>query len=202
MTKNDDENENTIYTAGKYFSKKLNQKYIIDDEFENAKFRDLDDESLKISKIKARINTLRSKERKIKVDITEKNQDNLVEEGVTNNLKKSDEEQFVIHQSIKNLDSNSNPILNFVLKSNNNDKIKVVVLNNFEINSSLYLSGQTIEIPKYLIIEMISRGIARLLNKHEIQKYKEGNTFKVDETFGLSELKKSKLNNNKKFSDN
>ena len=49
---------------------------------------------------------------------------------------------------------------------------------------------------------MISRGIARLLNKHEIQKYKEIDTFKVDETFGLSELKKSKLNNNKKFSDN
>ena len=100
------------------------------------------------------------------------------------------------------MELNGNPILNFVLKDDNDDKIKMVVLNNFEINSSLYLSGQTIEIPKYLIIEMISRGIARLLNKHEIQKYKEIDTFKVDETFGLSELKKSKLNNNKKFSDN
>ena len=202
MTKNDEDNQNSIYKAGKYFSKKLDQKYIIDDEFENAKFRDLDDESLKISKIKARINTLRSKERKVKEKIAEKNQDNLKEENVTNNLKKSNEEKFLIHHSIKNLDLNGNPILNFVLKDDYDDKIKMVVLNNFEINSSLYLSGQTIEIPKYLIIEMISRGIARLLNKHEIQKYKEGNTFKVDETFGLSELKKSKLNNNKKFSDN
>lgn len=202
MTKNDEDNENSIYKAGKYFSKKLDQQYIIDDEFENAKFRDLDDESLKISKIKARINTLRSKEKKVKEKITEKNQDNLKEENVTNNLKKSNEEKFLIHHSIKNLDLNGNPVFNFVLKDDNDDKIKMVVLNNFEINSSLYLSGQTIEIPKYLIIEMISRGIARLLNKHEIQKYKEIDTFKVDETFGLSELKKSKLNNNKKFSDN
>ena len=202
MTKNDEDNQNSIYKAGKYFSKKLDQQYIIDDEFENAKFRDLDDESLKISKIKARINTLRSKEGKVKEKIAEKNQDNLKEENVTNNLKKSNEEKFLIHHSIKNLDLNGNPVFNFVLKDDNDDKIKMVVLNNFEINSSLYLSGQTIEIPKYLIIEMISRGIARLLNKHEIQKYKEIDTFKVDETFGLSELKKSKLNNNKKFSDN
>ena len=202
MTKNDEDNQNSIYKAGKYFSKKLDQQYIIDDEFENAKFRDLDDESLKISKIKARINTLRSKEGKVKEKIAEKNQDNLKEENVTNNLKKSNEEKFLIHHSIKNLDLNGNPILKFVLKDDYDDKIKMVVLNNFEINSSLYLSGQTIEIPKYLIIEMISRGIARLLNKHEIQKYKEIDTFKVDETFGLSELKKSKLNNNKKFSDN
>ena len=202
MTKNDEDNQNSIYKAGKYFSKKLDQQYIIDDEFENAKFRDLDDESLKISKIKARINTLRSKEGKVKEKIAEKNQDNPKEENVTNNLKKSNEEKFLIHHSIKNLDLNGNPVFNFVLKDDNDDKIKMVVLNNFEINSSLYLSGQTIEIPKYLIIEMISRGIARLLNKHEIQKYKEIDTFKVDETFGLSELKKSKLNNNKKFSDN
>ena len=202
MTKNDEDNQNSIYKAGKYFSKKLDQQYIIDDEFENAKFRDLDDESLKISKIKARINTLRSKESKVKEKIAEKNQDNIKEENVTNNLKKSNEEKFLIHHSIKNLDLNGNPVFNFVLKDDNDDKIKMVVLNNFEINSSLYLSGQTIEIPKYLIIEMISRGIARLLNKHEIQKYKEIDTFKVDETFGLSELKKSKLNNNKKFSDN
>ena len=202
MTNNDQDNENSISKAGKYFSKKLDQKYIIDDEFENAKFRDLDDESLKISKIKARINTLRSKEKKIKEKITEKNQDKTNQESVTENLKQSNTEKFVINYSTKNSDSNSNPILNFLLKKDNDDKIKVVVLNNFEINSSLYLSGQTIEIPKYLIIEMISRGLARLLNKYEIQKYKESYTFKVNETFGISELKKSKLNNNKKFSDN
>ena len=202
MTKKDEDNENSIHKAGKYFSKKLDEKYVIDDEFKNAKFRDLDDESLKISKIKARINILRSKERKINEEILEKNEDNLKEESVTNNLKKFDEEKFLINHSTKNLDSNNKPVLNFVLKNDNDEKIKVVILNNFEINSSLYLSGQTIEIPKYLIIEMISRGIARLLNKHEIQKYKEIDTFKVDETFGLSELKKSKLNNNKKFSDN
>ena len=202
MTNNDQDNENSISKAGKYFSKKLDQKYIIDDEFENAKFRDLDDESLKISKIKARINTLRSKEKKIKEKITGKNQDKTNQESVTENLKQSNTEKFVINYSTKNSDSNSNPILNFLLKKDNDDKIKVVVLNNFEINSSLYLSGQTIEIPKYLIIEMISRGLARLLNKYEIQKYKESYTFKVNETFGISELKKSKLNNNKKFSDN
>ena len=148
MTKNDEDNQNSIYKAGKYFSKKLDQQYIIDDEFENAKFRDLDDESLKISKIKARINTLRSKEGKVKEKIAEKNQDNLKEENVTNNLKKSNDEKFLIHHSIKNLDLNGNPVLNFVLKDENDDKIKMVVLNNFEINSSLYLSGQTIEIPK------------------------------------------------------
>ena len=51
MTKNDEDNQNSIYKAGKYFSKKLDQKYIIDDEFENAKFRDLDDESLKIESV-------------------------------------------------------------------------------------------------------------------------------------------------------
>lgn len=202
MTNNDQDNENSISKAGKYFSKKLDQKYIIDDEFENAKFRDLDDESLKISKIKARINTLRSKEKKVKVKITEKNQDKTNQESIKENLKQSNTEKFVINNSTKNLDSNSSPILNFLLKKDNDDKIKVVVLNNFEINSSLFLSGQTIEIPKYLIIEMISRGLARLLNKHEIQKYKESYTFTVNETFGLSELKKSKLNNNKKFSDN
>tara|TARA_A100001035_G_C27709100_1_gene466283 strand:+ start:54 stop:662 length:609 start_codon:yes stop_codon:yes gene_type:complete len=202
MTNDDQENENSISKAGKFFSKKLDQKYVIDDEFENAKFRDLDDESLKISKIKARINTLRSKEKKVKVKITEKNQDKTNQESIKENLKQSNTEKFVINNSTKNLDSNSNPILNFLLKKDNDDKIKVVVLNNFEINSSLFLSGQTIEIPKYLIIEMISRGLARLLNKHEIQKYKESYTFTVNETFGLSELKKSKLNNNKKFSDN
>ena len=128
MTNNDQDNENSISKAGKYFSKKLDQKYVIDDEFENAKFRDLDDESLKISKIKARINTLRSKEKKVKVKITEKNQDKTNQESIKENLKQSNTEKFVINNSTKNLDSNSNPILNFLLKKDNDDKIKMMSL--------------------------------------------------------------------------
>ena len=57
--KKDPQTRNELKNAKHYFSKKLETDYIIDQSFNDAKFRDLDDESLKISKIKARIDVLR-----------------------------------------------------------------------------------------------------------------------------------------------
>ena len=41
MTEKDNNDENVIKKAGKFFSKKLDEQYVIDDDFNNEKFRTL-----------------------------------------------------------------------------------------------------------------------------------------------------------------
>lgn len=203
MTEKDNNDENVIQKAGKFFSKKLDEQYVIDDDFKNAKFRDLDDESLKISKIKARIDFLRNKEN---LESSEKKQDDNDESLNDQNELKVKEgfntEKFQIKVSKNNLDSNNMPLQNFIFKSDDDKKVRVIMLANVEINSKLNKIGKIIEIPKFLLVEIITRGLGRLLNKYEIKKFQDYKTFKVKETFGLSEMKKAKLNNTKKLSDN
>ena len=203
MTEKDNNDENVIKKAGKFFSKKLDEQYVIDDDFNNAKFRDLDDESLKISKIKARIDFLRNKEN---LESSEKKQDDNDESLNDQNELKVKEgfntEKFQIKVSKNNLDSNNMPLQNFIFKSDDDKKVRVIMLANVEINSKLNKIGKIIEIPKFLLVEIITRGLGRLLNKYEIKKFQDYKTFKVKETFGLSEMKKAKLNNTKKLSDN
>ena len=202
MTEKEKDNENVIQKAGEFFSKKLDERYVIDEDFNNAKFRDLDDESLKISKIKARIDFLRNKKSSTSSEKNQDDDDTSLSDSKELKVKKdSNTKKFHINISKKNFDSNSMPIQNFIFSSNDNEKVRVMILGDVEINSKLNKIGKIIEIPKFLLIEMITRRLGRLLNKYEIKKFKDYNTFKVKETFGLSETKKSKLNNTKKLSD-
>jgi len=203
MTEKDNNDENVIQKAGKFFSKKLDEQYVIDDDFKNAKFRDLDDESLKISKIKARIDFLRNKENFESSENKQDDNDDSINDQKELKVKEGFKtEKFQINVSNKNLDSNNMPLQNFIFKSDDDKKVRVIMLANVEINSKLNKIGKIIEIPKFLLVEIITRGLGRLLNKYEIKKFQDYKTFKVKETFGLSEMKKAKLNNTKKLSDN
>ena len=203
MTEKDNNDENVIKKAGKFFSKKLDEQYVIDDDFNNAKFRDLDDESLKISKIKARIDFLRNKENFESSENKQDDNDDSINDQKELKVKEGFKtEKFQINVSNKNLDSNNMPLQNFIFKSDDDKKVRVIMLANVEINSKLNKIGKIIEIPKFLLVEIITRGLGRLLNKYEIKKFQDCKTFKVKETFGLSEMKKAKLNNTKKLSDN
>ena len=203
MTEKDNNDENVIKKAGKFFSKKLDEQYVIDDDFNNAKFRDLDDESLKISKIKARIDFLRNKENFESSENKQDDNDDSINDQKELKVKEGFKtEKFQINVSNKNLDSNNMPLQNFIFKSDDDKKVRVIMLADVEINSKLNKIGKIIEIPKFLLVEIITRGLGRLLNKYEIKKFQDYKTFKVKETFGLSEMKKAKLNNTKKLSDN
>ena len=95
-----DELKEKLDKAKKFFSKKLKNKYQINKDFDDQKFRDLDNQELKISKIKARIDHLRRKEHpRNKNDLTVKKKQN-----VTETIKKKD--SFEEKQSIKFSKSN------------------------------------------------------------------------------------------------
>lgn len=202
MSSNDHDNDDTIKKAGDFFSKKLQKEYKIDEDFHKEKFRDLDNESLRISKIKARINFLRAKENDNIKNLNEKSNEETKNHDNENIYVKKDSILFEINDSKKNVDFKNNPIKNFILKQDPIEKVKISALKDFEINSILIHSGKIVEVPKFLLLEFLSNGFGRLLNKHERKKFNNTHSFKVQETFGLSELKKSRLNNDKKFSEN
>ena len=196
-----DELKEKLDKAKKFFSKKLKNKYQINKDFDDQKFRDLDNQELKISKIKARIDHLRRKEHpRNKNDLTVKKKQN-----VTETIKKKDsfeEKQSIkFSKSVKNFDSQNTPINNFLLEIRENETIKVLVLRDFEINSEIMVSGKINNIPKVLIVNLLKLGLIRLLNKYEIQQFKN-NSFKVKETINLSEIKRSKLINKKNINEN
>ena len=196
-----DELKEKLDKAKKFFSKKLKNKYQINKDFDDQKFRDLDNQELKISKIKARIDHLRRKEHpRNKNDLTVKKKQN-----ATETIKKKDsfeEKQSIkFSKSVKNFDSQNTPINNFLLEIRENQTIKVLVLRDFEINSEIMVSGKINNIPKVLIVNLLKLGLIRLLNKYEIQQFKN-NSFKVKETINLSEIKRSKLINKKNINEN
>ena len=196
-----DELKEKLEKAKKFFSKKLKNKYQINKDFDDQKFRDLDNQELKISKIKARIDHLRRKEQpRNKNDLIIKKKQN-----VTETIKKKDsfeENQSIEYsKSVKNFDSQNIPINNFLLEIGDKETIKILVLRNFEINSEIMVSGKINNIPKVLIVNLLKMGLIRLLNKYEIQQFKN-NSFKVKETINLSEIKRSKLINKKNINEN
>ena len=196
-----DELKEKLDKAKKFFSKKLKNKYQINKDFDDQKFRDLDNQELKISKIKARIDHLRRKEQpRNKNDLIIKKKQN-----VTETIKKKDsfeENQSIEYsKSVKNFDSQNIPINNFLLEIGDKETIKILVLRNFEINSEIMVSGKINNIPKVLIVNLLKMGLIRLLNKYEIQQFKN-NSFKVKETINLSEIKRSKLINKKNINEN
>ena len=195
--KKDPQTHNELKNAKHYFSKKLEEDYKIDRSFNDAKFRDLDDESLKISKIKARIDVLR----KQNIDLD----NNVIKKKVTkecNDTIKIDlKEGIKVSKSKNNLDKLGQFILNYQFQEDNQESLYIFCLKNFEINSKLIFSGNIIKIPKFLLIELLKNQSVRLLNKYEIQKFKKGKNLKVGNTIRLSEVKRSQLNNTKKLSE-
>lgn len=195
--KKNSQTDNELKSAKHYFSKKLETDYKIDRSFNDAKFRDLDDESLKISKIKARIDVLR----KQNVDLDS----NIIKgKGVkelNNTIKIDLKEEIKVTKSKKNLDKSGDYIFNYHFVENNQESLYIFCLKNFEINSKLIFSGNIIKIPKFLLIKLLKNQSVRLLNKYEIQQFKKGKSLKVENTIKLSEVKRSQLNNKKKLSE-
>lgn len=197
-----DELKDKLDKAKKFFSRKLKNKYQINKDFDDHKFRDLDNQELKISKIKARIDHLRKKEqqidknnlyapqKRINVKETKKKKDDLEKNSVIKNVK-----------SIKNFDSQNIPVHNFLLKFNDKETLKVTILSNFEINSNIMVAGEINDIPKVLVVNLLKLGLIRLLNKYEIQQFKN-NSYKVKKTINLTEIKRSKLINKKNIGEN
>ncbi len=198
MSKKED-NEN-LTKAKKYFSKKLESKYKIDKSFEESKFRNLDDESLKISKIKARIDVLRNKnnDQKDKNFEIHESKDKLESEQ---SIAQLPDDTFKIIKSEKNFDDQGKYLENYKFGDKNKDYIKIFSLRSFELNSKLVHSGTIIKIPKFLLINLLKTQNVRLLNKYEIRNFKEQKKISTNETIRLSEIKRSRLNNSKKLSD-
>ena len=76
-----------------------------------------------------------------------------------------------------------------------------VILKDFEINSKLFIAGNINKIPSQLIKTLKEK---KLIKSNEIirsDKEVKTKTFFVKETFGLSEVKRSKLRNKKNFNE-
>ena len=198
MTKNNKNSDKEINKAKRFFSKKLEVDYTIDKSFEESTFRDLDDENLKISKIKARIDVLRKKNKNLDSKNTGSySAEKLEEYENTSNTNIND--NLKIFQSNTNVDNSGQYLKNFKFEDKVGQKIYIFCLKEFEINSKLIKSGTIIKIPKFLILNLLKLNLVRLLNKYEIQKFKKEKKLDISETIKLSEVKRSRLNNSKKL---
>jgi len=193
MTK-DSKFHQDIFKAKNYYKKKIEQKPTRSIDSEDDKFRDLDGETLKISKLSARIDFLKStlnrkkvaKKIKKKIKVSEK--------------KKEKPKDTIQIFSEKNRDVNGNPIINF-LSDDSNLTDNFVILKDFEINSKLFIAGNINKIPSQLIKTLKEK---KMIKSNEIirsDKESKTKTFFVKETFGLSEVKRSKLRNKKNFNE-
>tara|TARA_Y100000813_G_scaffold194873_1_gene175854 strand:- start:70 stop:678 length:609 start_codon:yes stop_codon:yes gene_type:complete len=198
MTKNNKNSDKEINKAKRFFSKKLEVDYTIDKSFEESTFRDLDDENLKISKIKARIDVLRKKNKNLDSKNTGSySAEKLEEYENTSNTNIND--NLKIFQSNTNVDNSGQYLKNFKFEDKVGQNIYIFCLKEFEINSKLIKSGTIIKIPKFLILNLLKLNLVRLLNKYEIQKFKKEKKLDISETIKLSEVKRSRLNNSKKL---
>ena len=172
MTKNNKNSDKEINKAKRFFSKKLEVDYTIDKSFEESTFRDLDDENLKISKIKARIDVLRKKNKNLDSKNTGSySAEKLEEYENTSNTNIND--NLKIFQSNTNVDNSGQYLKNFKFEDKVGQNIYIFCLKEFEINSKLIKSGTIIKIPKFLILNLLKLNLVRLLNKYEIKKFKK-----------------------------
>ncbi|MAI84605.1 MAG: hypothetical protein CMM91_06680 [Rickettsiales bacterium] len=178
--------------AKNFFKKKMEKNFSSDSDSEKQNFRDYDEETIKISKLSARIDFLKDslgnkqkRNKKVKIEPLEK-------KSVLNKKK-------VFIPSLKNKDVNKRPLRNYIMDVLGGESNECVIMKDFEINQKLYLSGNVNHIPENLIKLLVKDRMIRLVSEKYEQKKNLKKTYFVKETFGISELKRSKLRNNKKF---
>ena len=191
MTKNS-KFEDDLSKAKSFFKKKLFKNDDISSSLKDDNYRDLDKETIKISKLSARIDFLKDTLKK-KVTQTAKIQ--------IKNKKKQEKKEIAkkYELSKKHKDVDGKPICNFLSSSNILTTEKFVILKDFEVNSKLYISGNINKLPKNLIIDLIEKKIIGQLNRYKENEQNKKKSFFVKETFGLSEMKRSSLKNSKNF---
>ena len=188
MTKNS-KFEDDLSKAKSFFKKKLVKNDNISSSLTDDNYRDLDKETIKISKLSARIDFLKDSLKK-KVAQTPKKQIKKKIKQEKKNIAKKYE------LSKKHRDVDGKPIYNYLSNSNTLTTEKFVILKDFEVNSKLFISGNINKLPENLIIDLIEKKIIGQLSKYKENQKK---SFFVKETFGLSEMKRSSLKNSKNF---
>lgn len=194
MTK-DSKFSDDLKKAKNFYKKKFQNKINKVSDSIGKNYRGLDDETVKISKLSARIDILKDsliKKNKIKPNKTKKK---IVNATVKN--KKYEKKSI---PSIKNKDINGVPLINYISKSRCISQNNFVILKDFEINSKLFLSGNINKLPEDIIQMLLTKNFIKSIEKTS-QSHIFDNSFYVKETFGLSEIKRSKLRNKKNFNE-
>ena len=188
MTK-DSKFSDDLKKAKNFYKKKFQNKINKVSDSIGKNYRGLDDETVKISKLSARIDILKDsliKKNKIKPNKTKKK---IVNATVKN--KKYEKKSI---PSIKNKDINGVPLINYISKSRCISQNNFVILKDFEINSKLFLSGNINKLPEDIIQMLLTKNFIKSIEKTS-QSHIFDNSFYVKEIFGLSEINRSKLRN-------
>lgn len=194
MTK-DSKFSDDLKKAKNFYKKKFQNKINKVSDSIGKNYRGLDDETVKISKLSARIDILKDsliKKNEIKPNKTKKKIVNVT-------VKKKKYEKKSI-PSIKNKDINGVPLINYISKSRCISQNNFVILKDFEINSKLFLSGNINKLPEDIIQMLLTKNFIKSIEKTS-QSHIFDNSFYVKETFGLSEIKRSKLRNKKNLNE-
>lgn len=180
---------NDLSSAKNFFKKRLKESKQKPKDIIEKGFRDLDKETLKIGELSARIDILKQSLKKKPIS-REKKKTYLKKE-------KKNLDDIKFEKSKKNIDINGLPLRNYIFKGDLNSNKECVVLTDFEINEKLYLSGNINKIPSEMIKILINDDVIKLKNDIIKDKLIKNNSFLVKETFGISEIKRSKLRNKK-----
>ncbi len=183
--------DDDLKRAKSFFKKKLtknNRK----DSLKEKNFRDLDDETIKISKLSARIDFLKDSLKKKKTSKIKS-----VKNKISQKKKNIEPERY--KESEKNKDINGIPIINYLTQFEELSTNSFVILKDIEINSKLYLAGNIHKLPNDLIIDLLKAGCIQQKNDAQNYKKEQQKSYFVKETFGLSEIRRSSLRNNKNF---
>lgn len=172
-----------------FFEKKLEKNNFNSESIKGEKFRDLDDETVTISKLSARIESLKKSLVKKKREVTREN--------VIKKTKKKKEEKKFFSLSKKNKDINGSSLRNYFSDEGQLSRDKYIMSSDFEINGRLYIAGNINKIPSDTINILIKDGFIKEENNFLKKKSIGKESFFVKETYGLSEIKRSKLRNKK-----
>ena len=192
---NDSKFHEDLKKAKNFYKKKIQNKINKISDPIGKNYRGLDDETIKISKLSARIDILKDsliKKNEIKPNKTKKKTVSLTTKKKKNEIKAT--------PSIKNKDINGEPLINYISKSKFISQNNFVILKDFEINSKLFLSGNINKLPEDITQMLLTKNIIKSIKKTS-QNHIFDNSFYVKETFGLSEIKRSKLRNKKNFNE-
>ena len=181
--------------AKNFYKKKIQNKINKVSDAIGKNYRGLDDETVKISKLSARIDILKD-------SLIKKNEikPNKIKKKIVNSSVKKKKYERKSTPSIKNKDINGVPLINYISKSKCISKNNFVILKDFEINSKLFLSGNINKLPEDIIQMLLVKNIIKSIEKTS-SSHNFNNRFFVKETFGLSEIKRSKLRNKKNFNE-
>ena len=192
---NDSKFHEDLKKAKNFYKKKIQNKTNKISDPIGKNYRGLDDETIKISKLSARIDILKDsliKKNEIKPNKTKKK--------IVSLTTKKKKYEIKATPSIKNKDINGEPLINYISKSKFISQNNFVILKDFEINSKLFLSGNINKLPEDIIQMLLTKNIIKSIKKTS-QNHIFDNSFYVKETFGLSEIKRSKLRNKKNFNE-